>query len=310
MAKFLTGNELNSELEKLFERADEQIILISPYIKLHDRYSSTLRTKKDNPKIEIIIVFGKNEEDLSRSMKQEDFNFFKEFPNIEIRYEKRLHAKYYSNESSAILTSMNLYNFSQDNNIEAGVMTKATLLGNLASNLMTNVTGEDSFDRTAWTYFSRVIEQSDLLFKKVPEYESTMLGLSKKYKSSKTEIDKLTDFFANRPKYENNNRNENCEKKNISFTQTTNELKTELKVTNETSKISSDTKFLSATALSKEVGLSSKDLFTKFEKLNWIERKNDDWVLTNSGKNKGAQTKKGQYGEYIAWPDTIIDDIK
>jgi len=306
MAKFLTGNELNSELEKLFERADEQIILISPYIKLHDRYASTLRTKKDNPKIEIIIVFGKNEEDLSRSMKQEDFNFFKEFPNIEIRYEKRLHAKYYSNESSAILPSMNLYNFSQDNNIEAGVMTKATLLGNLASNLMTNVTGEDSFDRTAWTYFSRVIEQSDLLFKKVPEYESTMLGLSKKYVSSKTEVDKLTDFFANRPKYESNGRKDNYEKKAV-ISETKTEPKTETVVVN---KFSTETKFLSTTALSKEVGLSSKDLFSKFEKMNWIERRNDDWVLTTSGKNKGAQTKKGQYGEYIAWPDTIVKEIK
>ena len=70
MAKFLTGNELNTELEKIFERADEQIILISPFIKLHDRFISTLRTKKDNHKLEIIIVFGKNEEDMSKSMKQ------------------------------------------------------------------------------------------------------------------------------------------------------------------------------------------------------------------------------------------------
>ena len=70
MAKFLTGNELNLELEKLFERADEQIILISPFIKLHDRYISSLRTKKNNSDLEIIIVFGKNEEDLSKSMKE------------------------------------------------------------------------------------------------------------------------------------------------------------------------------------------------------------------------------------------------
>ncbi len=103
-------------------------------------------------------------------MKQEDFNFFKDFPNIQIRYERRLHAKYYANESSAILTSMNLYNYSQDNNIEAGVMTKATLLGNLANNFLTNVTGEDSFDIQAWTYFKRVIEQSDLLFQQDIHY--------------------------------------------------------------------------------------------------------------------------------------------
>jgi hypothetical protein len=215
MAKFLTGNELNSELEKIFERADRQIILISPFIKLHDRFISTLRTKKENHKLEIIIVFGKNEEDFSKSMKQDDFNFFKEFPNIQIRYERRLHAKYYANESSAILTSMNLYTYSQDNNIEAGVMTKATLLGNLASNFMTNVTGEDSFDNQAWTYFKRVIEQSDLLFHKTPQYESAMLGLTKKYKESKVEVDKLTEFFADKPKFEPKYRKDNYEKKKV-----------------------------------------------------------------------------------------------
>ncbi|MEZ4805797.1 MAG: hypothetical protein R2852_10015 [Bacteroidia bacterium] len=87
MAKFLTGNELNSELEKIFDKADEQIILISPFIKLHDRYVSTLRTKRDNHKLKIIIVFGKNEEDMFKSMKQEDFNFLKEFLKYLVRYE-------------------------------------------------------------------------------------------------------------------------------------------------------------------------------------------------------------------------------
>lgn len=195
MAKFLTGNELNSELEKIFEKAEEQIILISPYIKLHDRFISTLKSKEKNPKLKITIVFGKNQEDISRSMKKEDFDFFKKFPNIQIRYEKRLHAKYYSNESSAILTSMNLYTFSQDNNIEAGVLSKVYSIGNIASNLINNVIGEDNFDKQAENYFSRVIEQSDLLFLKTPIFESALLGLTKKFKESKVEIDTLTDFF-------------------------------------------------------------------------------------------------------------------
>lgn len=312
MAKFLTGNELNLELERLFEQAEEQIILISPYISLHARYASTLRTKMDSPKIKITIVFGKNENDLSRSMKQEDFNFFKEFPNMEIRYEKRLHAKYYSNEFSAILTSMNLYNFSQDNNIEAGVMTKATLLGSIASSFMTNVTGEESFDTMAGSYFARVIGQSELLFKKVPEYEITMLGLSKKYKSSKIEVDLLSDFFSNKGKYDNNVRKANYESPSSSITQKKTEMKSEpvFEPKIETIKISLDTKYLSTTALSKEVGISSKDLFIKFERFNWIRRENDDWVLTEIGKSKGAMLKRGQYGEYIAWPETIIRDIK
>jgi hypothetical protein len=307
MAKFLTGNELNTELEKIFERADQQIILISPFIKLHDRFISTLRTKKDNHKLEIIIVFGKNEDDKSKSMKQEDFNFFKEFPNIQIRYERRLHAKYYANEKSAILTSMNLYNYSQDNNIEAGVMTKATLLGNIAHDLMNTVSGEESFDRQAWSYFSRVIEQSDLLFHKIPKYESGMMGIFNKYKESQTEVDKLTEFFLDKPKFESKYRKDYADRKVIEVP------KDALKqaVSQEASTTTTfNGKFLSATALSKELGISSKDLAYKIEKLNWIERKNDEWVLTNLGQSKGAEMKKGQYGEYIAYPETVITELK
>jgi hypothetical protein len=212
MAKFLTGNELNAELERLFEKAEEQLILISPYIKLHDRFASTLKTKLKNHKLEIILVFGKNEEDMSRSMKQEDFNFFKEFPNIQIRYEKRLHAKYYANENSAILTSMNLYSYSQDNNIEAGVSTKLSMIGHLASNLIADVTRVDSFDSQAYEYFKRVIDQSELLYHKKPQYENAHFGLTKKYIESTTEIDILTDFFnhkletsSNKVQYGRNN---------------------------------------------------------------------------------------------------------
>jgi hypothetical protein len=196
MARFLKGNELNSELEKIFENATEKLILISPFIKLHERYASVLKSKRNNPSLEIIVVFGKNEEDFSRSMNLEDFSFFKEFPNIQIKYEKRLHAKYYANESSAIISSMNLYSYSQDNNIEVGVMTTATILGNLASNFVGNVTGEDTFDRQALSYFMRVVDQSELLFKKTPTFENIMLGLSKKYKESIIEKDTLSDFFS------------------------------------------------------------------------------------------------------------------
>ena len=214
MAKFLGGNELNSEIERILENAKEKIILISPYIKLHDRYASVLRTKKDNPNLKITIVFGKNEEDISRSMKQDDFNFFKEFPNIQIRYEKRLHAKYYANESAAIMTSMNLYSYSQDNNIEAGVLTNLSLLGNFANKLWE---GEEDFDVSTGKYFERVIDQSKLLFRKTPQFDNGTFGtgLNKKYLSS-TEEDKLSDYFNDKPKYDAPNRRESSyEKKKV-----------------------------------------------------------------------------------------------
>ena len=187
MAKFLKGNELNAELEKIFELAESQIFLVSPYIKLHERYKSTLLTKLNNPEIEIKLLFGKNEGDISKSMKQEDFDFFKQFPNIEILYEKRLHAKYYANENKALLTSMNLYGYSQNNNIEAGILMGSSLKGTF--------TGGNEVDNNSWEYFKTVLEQAELLFEKKPIFEKKNILSSKKYVKSEIGIDKLSDFF-------------------------------------------------------------------------------------------------------------------
>lgn len=91
---------------------------------------------------------------------------------------------------------MNLYSFSQDNNIEAGIIVNTS---SLATSLIIGG-NNDNIDEEAWKYFKRVIQQSELLFKKSPEFESTMLGLSKKFKRSITQIDELTKFFSEKTK--------------------------------------------------------------------------------------------------------------
>lgn len=194
MAKFLTGNSLNIELERIFESAQKQIIIISPFIKLHNKYASVLREKMINPEVEIILVFGKNEDNLPFSFGLTDFNFFKEFPNIKIRYEKRLHAKYYANEKSAVLTSMNLHRYSQENNIEAGIAMKTTSIATIASTLIIGG-GDHEIENDSMKYFSKVITQSDLVFERTPEYENKMFGFSNKYTNSITVVDKLSEVF-------------------------------------------------------------------------------------------------------------------
>ena len=188
MANFLTGDELNSEIGKIIERAEEELIIISPFIKLHGRTKDKLKLKIEDDKLEIIIVFGKNEDDKNKSFTTDDINFFKAFPNIEVRYERRLHAKYYANENYAIMTSMNLYDFSLNNNIEFGIQTKAT------GNFVDKVTG-DSLDTRAFHFFMGVIDNSEVYFKREPKYKSGWLGLSSDYINSETTVDKFDLTF-------------------------------------------------------------------------------------------------------------------
>jgi hypothetical protein len=82
---------------------------------------------------------------------------------------------------------MNLYDFSQDNNIEAGVLLDTPLLNML--------TGTNTVDRQAIDYFGDVIENSELLFRKEPQYTSGMLGIGKKYEKSIVIENKIEDLI-------------------------------------------------------------------------------------------------------------------
>jgi hypothetical protein len=64
--------------------------------------------------------------------------------------------------------------------------------------------------------------------------------------------------------------------------------------------------FISTTSLSNELDIPTNELFNKLKSLEWIDRKNDKWVLTELGKQKGGQTRTSQkFGEFIVWPENI-----
>lgn len=192
MAKFVKGNGLNAEIESIFDDAEVQLTIISPFIKLHKRFKDSLKSKINNPKLEVQLVFGKNESNKSKSLSSEDFEFFKQFANVRIFYEPRLHAKYYANQTAAVLSSMNLYEYSQNNNIEFGIVTQREMgLDRLKEKVM----GVE-LDNDAWQYFNSVVEGSELLYFNEPVYESNMLGLSKKYIRSEVRVDLLTDELS------------------------------------------------------------------------------------------------------------------
>lgn len=70
---------------------------------------------------ELLVLFGKNENNLYKSIKRDSLDFLMKFPNVEIRYCERLHAKFYQNDYDFIVTSLNLYDFSLAKNIEVGI---------------------------------------------------------------------------------------------------------------------------------------------------------------------------------------------
>ena len=114
MAKFLNTSATNYYLEELIKSASDRLLLISPFLKLNDRIKELLEDK-NRLKIDVRIVYGKSE------LQPNEISWLNELSFIRTSFCKNLHAKCYINENSCIITSLNLYEFSQVNNNEMGV---------------------------------------------------------------------------------------------------------------------------------------------------------------------------------------------
>jgi len=114
MTKFLNTSATNYYLEELIKQTQERLIIISPFLKFNDRIKELL-SDKDRMKIDVRLVYGKSE------LAPQEINWLRSLEFMRTSFCQNLHAKCYINEKAAIITSMNLYDFSQVNNNEMGV---------------------------------------------------------------------------------------------------------------------------------------------------------------------------------------------
>ncbi len=114
MAKFLNTTGVSYHLEELIKATKERLILISPYLQFTDRIKEHL-SNLNIQKRDIRIVYRENK------LQFEENNWLEGQIGIRTSLCKNLHAKCYINENEAIITSMNLYEFSQQNNNEMGI---------------------------------------------------------------------------------------------------------------------------------------------------------------------------------------------
>jgi hypothetical protein len=115
MATFLDTTGVSYHLTKIVKEGQERLVLISPYLKLNERLKELL-VDKDKLKIDIRIIYGKSE------LQPDESNWLKGLRSVRLSFCKNLHAKCYLNEREAIVTSMNLYDYSQVNNNEMGIL--------------------------------------------------------------------------------------------------------------------------------------------------------------------------------------------
>lgn len=295
MSKFLSGKELEEGVYNIIWEAKKQLLIISPFIKLDDYFKKLFDKHKENPSLHIIVAFGKNENNPQKSFRKEDFEYFKDFPNISIVYVPKLHGKYYANEDRGIITSINLYDYSFKNNIEFGVMSETSFIGG------------DDIDKKAWETSMGVLGENMTVFVKRPSFKKKLL-LMKDYMGSQVELD-LVDDLINGKEIKHHNvfeflseldhksaiqeHRESREQFESKFSQSKVEEKKESKPKG---------KLVSATTLGKPLGYNYKQVMELMNNQGLVA--NDE--ITDSGVNAGLKIKTNKDGaSWIVYPEEL-----
>lgn len=115
MPKFLTTSAISSNVEEIIKKAEQNIYIVSPYLKLNRLVKEKLEAQARHNVVNIRLIYGKQD------LKPDEIEWISN-QDIRTHFREHLHAKCYMNEKQAIVTSMNLYEFSERNNDEFGIL--------------------------------------------------------------------------------------------------------------------------------------------------------------------------------------------
>jgi len=115
LVKLLHTQGVSAELRDLIDSSQEFLILVSPYLRIPQIMRDRIKSR-DSRGIKTILVYRKDTDP-----SPEELGFLKELQNVSVEACEHLHVKCYMNERSAIITSMNLTEYSQMKNWEIGI---------------------------------------------------------------------------------------------------------------------------------------------------------------------------------------------
>jgi len=113
--ELLTTSGISHQIESLIKSATSDIWLVSPYLKIHKQLLNRI-IKANSKGVTITIIYGKSE------LNDAEWRKLNQLANANIYFCPNLHAKVFINETYGLIGSMNLYDFSQINNIELGAL--------------------------------------------------------------------------------------------------------------------------------------------------------------------------------------------
>jgi hypothetical protein len=118
MAEFLTTTGCSHQLEQLITNSRERLVLISPYLQVSQIHlDRILEAEARGVQISVVCIKIK--------LRESQRDQLARITRLDLRFLENLHAKCYANESGMVITSMNLYEYSEKTNREMGVFLNA-----------------------------------------------------------------------------------------------------------------------------------------------------------------------------------------
>lgn len=313
-AQFLFDNQLIAAVENLIKNSKNELLLISPFIDLDKRIQDALAEKINKTDFRLRVLFGKNENNIYKSIKKDSLDFLKKFPDIEIRFNESLHAKFFLNDNHFILTSLNLYDFSLQKNIESGILVQHTARGlfgkamdganNLisegVSSVKSNVLGIENNEEDPTIKFYQIFESSELKFKAVPVLKNKKGLLSgivgtKEIDAITIIKDELTPLFSPIAEYIKPNGNY------LNTSAETSQIVEEHFKISENVTETVEIKKFPASKIAELIGIDQAHFIAMMEREGYIR----DYKITDFGKANGLELKNDLGRDYIAYPEDL-----
>ena len=115
MAEFLTTHATAYNIENIILNSKDKLVLVSPYLQVSKTFMDRLHDA-DERGTKILVIYGKDE------LKPGERDQLNKLKNLSLLFCANLHAKCYFNEDTMVITSMNMYEFSEKTNREMGVL--------------------------------------------------------------------------------------------------------------------------------------------------------------------------------------------
>ena len=115
MTEALDTHALNMRINDVIDNAKTRLVIISPYLSIYNNLRKIIELA-DKRGVNIVVIYRKIEDN------SDILEWLSSLKHVYVGQSDNLHAKYYGEDEGAVITSMNLYEYSQVNNEELGIL--------------------------------------------------------------------------------------------------------------------------------------------------------------------------------------------